>query len=132
MIISGITTAFGPLTQMNGAFGYIYSTRITLVAFGIIFFCCGVALLYGKIRKSRKWVGRGLMSIYLCYLFATFLQGFAYHWIPGFWVTNAIMTVIVGFLFLRWKFQTEYINPKNFTQDVVQLKQDNRHQDKAS
>ena len=114
MILAGILTMFTPLTPMSGVLGYIYSTRISLVIFGIIFSSCGGMLLYGKMRRSRVWTGRGLMGIYLCFTFATLLQGVAYGWHPGYWANNLIMALITGALWLRWRLKTAYIDPRHF------------------
>ena len=114
MTLSGIQTIFTPLTPMSGPLGYVYSTRLTLVIFGIIILTSGLTLIIAKIRHNKRWTGRALMAIYLCYLFATLLQGFAFNWAWDYWGVNMIMTLITGALWLRWKFKTEYINPKHF------------------
>jgi|SRR6478609_542013 len=118
MLLSAFQTMTAPLTPMDGALGFIYSSRVTLVILGALFAAAALSLLYGKIRRSRKWTGRGLMNIYLCFLFATIIQGAAYAWMPGYWIPNAIVTVIVGLLWLRWRMKTAYINPKHFRRIV--------------
>ena len=105
---------FTPLTPMSGVLGYIYSERITLVVLGLIFSSCGAMLFYGKMRHSRKWTGRGLMCIYLCFVFAALIQGIAYGWHPPYWVSNMIMALITGALWLRWRIKTAYIDPRHF------------------
>lgn len=121
MMLAGVLTAIGPLTPMDGALGLIYSTRISLVTFGIIFFLSGAALLYGKIKRCRKWTGWGLMAIYCCFTFATLLNFIAFGVAPSEWLGNAIGMVVVGALWLRWRFKTEYINPNHFAKDIYKL-----------
>lgn len=115
---------FGELTPMDGALGFLYETRASLVFFGILFACSGLMLLYGKWRRSRKWTGRGLMFIYCEFLFATIINGIAYNWVPGYWVGNAVATAIVAALWLRWKFKTEYVNPRHFRDDMHHFRGD--------
>ena len=122
MMGSGILTTIAPITQVDGALGFIYSTRISLVFFGIIFFICGLILLCGKIRKSKKWTGKGLLYIYLCFLFATLINMAAFGFFPvGHWIGNLIFAIITGLLWLRWKFKTEYVNPNHFHTDIQEL-----------
>lgn len=127
MMYVGVLTAIQPLQTFNGALGYIYSTRITLVIFGIIFFLSGCALLYGKIKKSRKWTGRGLYAIFLIFVFATILQAIAYHFAPGYWFSNFVFAVITGALWLRWKLKTEYVNKHHFVDDIVDIRTTKTH-----
>lgn len=110
MILAGIMTAFGPLTPMDGALGFLYSTRASLVMFGIVFFLCGATLLYGKIKRNKKLVGIGLMSIYMCFLFAGLLNAIA----GAPWIPNLAFSIVVGALYLRWKYTRSYVNPNHF------------------
>jgi len=120
MMVAGVMTAFAPIDPSSAeALGWLYNSRHALVFYGASFFASGFALLWGKIRKSRKWTGRGLLLIYLSFLYAAMLNGVAW----GFmnleaWLPNVIMACLVGALYLRWRFQTEYINPKHFTRDL--------------
>ena len=120
MMVSGFTTALSPLQPMDGRLGYIYGHRESLIAFGVIFFLSGFALFYGKIRRSRKWTGRGLFAIFNCFLFAGILNTLAL----GFPSTaNFVAAVVVGGLWLRWKLKVSYLNPNHFVRDIEQLKE---------
>ena len=124
MILSGVLTAITPVEPASGALGVLYSSRLILVALGAIFAYCGGMLLYGKIRKSRKWTGRGLMAIYLCFVFAVLIQLSAYGFgDPSQWVGNLIASIIIGALWLRWKFKTEYIKTNHFRDDIRHLRE---------
>lgn len=103
----------GTLLPVEGALGFIYGYRPTLIIFGIIIILSALTLLYGKIRRSKRWTGRGLMAVYLCYVFGAVLN-FAAFGDPFTWVGNAIVALITGALWLRWKFQTEYVDPEHF------------------
>lgn len=119
MLFSGVITAFGPTTAVAGSLGIIYSSRVSLVILGIIFFLSGCALLYGKIRKSKRWTGYGLMAIYCCFIFAALMNGVAFGFQNyGVWVWNAGIGFIMGMLYLRWKFKVSYLNPRHFQRDI--------------
>ena len=124
MIIEGFLTMCAPTESVHGALGFIYSSRISLVILGFIFVVSGSILLYAKIRRSRKWTGRGLLAVYLCFLFATIIQAVAYSGVLSAWVGNLLFTMIVGGLYLRWKYKTEYINPNYFYERTWHLRKD--------
>ena len=121
MMYAGVATAILPITPVDGSLGFIYSARLSLIIFGVVFFISGFMLFYGKVTKSRIWTGRGLASIYGCFLFAAILNAVALGGIAN-WLGNAIVALITGALWLRWKMKTTYIDPKHFREDVVKLK----------
>lgn len=123
MMYAGVTTALSPTQSVPGSFGFVYSSRISLVIFGIIFFISGSILLYGKIRRSRRWTGKGLLLIYLCFLFATLVNGISLGGNPSVWVYNFFGTIITASLWLRWKFKTEYVDRKHFVDDLIETEQ---------
>jgi hypothetical protein len=119
MMLAGALTTVAPGDpRVQGAMQAIYTSRISLVIIGLVIFLAGLILLIGKIKRSRKLVGRGLWAVYCCFVFATILNFLAYH-DPSYWVGNLVMAIVVGALWLRWKFKTEYVNPKHFRDDVV-------------
>lgn len=124
MIVTGIATMFSPVTPMDGALGIVYGSRLSLVAFGTLFSFSGGSLLYGKIKRSRKWTGLGLMLIYLCFMFATFLNGVALGWEVSAWFPNLIGSLITGALYLRWRFKTAYVDPNHFVDYVDKHRMD--------
>lgn len=121
-IFGGITAILTPLTPLSGPLGFLYGTRVGLVLFGLLTIACGLALLYGKVRKSRKWTGIGLMACYCCFLFATLIQISAFGFHPAYWAVNGTLAILSGALWLRWKFKTAYINPNHFRKDIAKLK----------
>jgi hypothetical protein len=120
-IVAGVGAMVAPLTPMPAPLGFLYGTRVGLVLFGALTVSCGFSLLYGKATRSRQWTGRGLMACYMCFVFATLIQGLAFAWDPGTWVANAIFALITGALFLRWKFKTSYIDPNHFRKEIEEL-----------
>lgn len=114
MMLAGALTATGPISPHRGRLGFIYSERISLEFFGVVFFLAGLTLFYGLFRRRRLWVGRGLMAIYLCFLFSAALGMVAYGLRPHNWISNFIASMLIGLLYLRWRFKTAYINPEQF------------------
>lgn len=119
MMFAGVATAFAPIEPAGADFGWLYESRYALVLYGVTFFLSGLALFWGKIRKSRKWTGIGLLWIYLSFLYAALLNMLVWGIAdPSAWGGNLIVALVVGGLYLRWRFQTAYINPKHFTRDI--------------
>lgn len=114
MMLAGILTAFGPVTEHPQRLGWLYSTRPSLVVIGLIIFVCAFTLFLGKIRKSRKWTGIGLFAVTACLMFAAILNAVAFGGDPLYWVGNTIAATVTALLWLRWKFQTKYVNPYHF------------------
>jgi hypothetical protein len=119
MMLAGALTPFQ--TDPSTKLGWIYSSHYSLTVLGIIVFVSGAALIYGKVRKSKKWTGKGLLWIYLCFLFATIMNFVAYAGDPTYWVGNLVAGLITAALWLRWKNKTEYINPNHFTRDIAKI-----------
>lgn len=104
MMIAGVLTCF--MSPTPSKLGFFYSTRATLVVIGVIIFLSGLTLMVGKIKKNRELTGHGLFAVYLCYLFAFFLNWYALGWWAA-W-SNGICAVILGALYIRWKYQILY------------------------
>lgn len=108
MMYAGVMTMLTPPLDKSHL-GIVYETRATLVLFGIIFFLSGLTLFVGKIMKWKRWVGHGLYAIYMCFLFATFLNWYGLGFDAA--VGNMVGSVIVGALYLRWKYRIYYYEP---------------------
>lgn len=110
---AGVITAFGPLTPQGGKLGFLYSSRTALVCFGIWFFITGAMMVYGKIRKDKRWIARALIQMYCCYTFAFVLNGIALGFSDvGSWLGNFIGIFVSAGLYLRWRFAMFYV-PKD-------------------
>jgi len=108
MMYAGIATLFLDPTP-DTKLGIIYENKVSLVILGIIIFCSGFTLFLGKILKKRRVQGWGLFAIYNCYLFAGLLNWYALGWSAA-W-SNLLGAVIVGALYLRWKYHIYYYDP---------------------
>jgi uncharacterized membrane protein YccC len=124
MFNGGFTIIADPDETVVGLMHLLYGTHIGLVIAGILVLLSGFTLVMSKIRKSNKWHGRGLFFVYLCYTFATVLNYVAYHGILGLWLGNAIGALVVGILWLRWKFKNDYLNPRHMYSEIRQIKPD--------
>lgn len=114
MMYAGITTAFF-ITPVPypGVLGFLYSSKTFLIIAGSFFFISGATLFVAKILKSRKWIGRGLFLIYLCFLFGAGLNIATmgtYDWEA--WGPNFLASLITAILYLRWKYQILYAPTK--------------------
>jgi hypothetical protein len=118
MLLAGVLTPFAKLQPMDGALGYIYNTRISLVCFGIVFFASGAALLYGKIRKNKTWTGNGLLAVFACFTFSAVLETVARN-TPS--IGNIIAAIILAILYLRWRFTTVYVKPEELQDKIDEI-----------
>lgn len=124
MFVIGLATMFAPITHSVSMLGLLFAYRATWVVCGVTFAASGAWLLYGKLTKNRIATGHGLMAIYLCLVFATVVNGFLTHWLLASWLGNAIFAVVVGLLYLRWKFRVAYIDSNKFATDIDGLRHD--------
>lgn len=107
-MFAGIQTMFLPL-EPDTRLGIIYETRPTLVGFVLLFFFSGLSLMVGKLAHLRKLQGWGLFAMYNCYLFAFFLNWYAIDFHAAY--RNLIGAIVVGGLYLRWKYHIYYYDP---------------------
>lgn len=124
LVFNGLLTVFAdPDDSVVGLMHILYGTHLGLIIAGLIIAASGLTLLVSKIKKLKKTHGRGLFYVYLCYLFATILNFIAYGGTAS-WVGNAIGILVVGALWLRWKFKTEYVNPRQFRNKTIDMRND--------
>ena len=123
MILAGIITATAPLAASSGPLGFLFASRLCLIGLGCILAGSGITLLYAKLTRSRRWTGRGLMYVYLCFVFAALLNILSSGTLTfDIWGPNIVMSLIVGALYLRWRLKTHYITPNYFREDIRELK----------
>lgn len=120
MIVAGVLTPLQDLTPVDGALGFIYSSRLALSLFGMAFFLSGATLLYGKLYRSKKFTGLGLLFVFVCFFFSAILETTARH-TPS--IGNFVCSLIVAALYLRWRMKTAYIDPNHFKEDIHTLNQ---------
>jgi intracellular septation protein A len=114
VLAGGLTMVIQPDPAVTNFMRVLYGTRTGVIIVGLVIVISGLVLMIGKIRKSKRQHGRGLFCTYLCFFFAAILNAVAYAGDPTVWVSNAVMALIIGALWLRWRLKTEYINPRQF------------------
>jgi predicted Na+-dependent transporter len=119
MMLIGLLTPWAASSPDNlERLGWVYTSKWSLVALGLIIFLSGLWLFVGKIRKNRRQTGRGLMAIFCCFLFGAALNSVA---LGIFDYGNLIGALIMGLLYLRWRFKTAYIDPNHFRDEAERL-----------
>lgn len=117
MMLAGVLTPFA--TDASTTLGWIYGNPYSLAVLGLLVFVSGAILLYGKVRRSKRWTGRGLFYCCACFLFAAILNAVAYVGDPTYWVGNAVAALVMAALWLRWKLKQVYVSPNHFRSPVV-------------
>jgi len=108
-MFAGVTTILMKPENMDTALGFLYNSKLFLVAIGLIFFVSGFFLFFGKVTKNRRMVGWGLWMTFQCFLFAGALQLITFGFTPVVeYLGNFIAAAIIGLLYLRWKFKFFY------------------------
>jgi hypothetical protein len=105
LMYAGIATLFlqgDTTTKLD----IVYANRFVLATLGMLIFLSGATLFYGKVFKHRRIEGYGLFAAYNCYLFAGILNWYAIGWDAA-W-SNLIGALIMGLLYLRWKYHIYY------------------------
>lgn len=123
MMVAGVITPFIAAVDTRH-FGWVYSSKWSLICLGLIIFLSGLWLFLGKIRKRRKQTGQGLMAVFCCFLFAGMLNSVAFGALDS---GNFIAALVMGLLYLRWRFKTAYINPDHFLDDAQGLRTFEHH-----
>lgn len=115
-----------PVTPLDGVFGLLYGSRVMLVIAGLVIFASGAFLFYAKFKKKRRLTGPGLMAVYLCFLYTATLNLITHQYFL-YWLTDLIACTVAAALWIYWKLQTEYINPKHFRSDIVDIIAEDRN-----
>lgn len=112
-------TTPNPVT--SGVLGFLLSEPIILVIYATWFALMAFGLAYSKIRKKKKLHKHSLMAMYLTTIYTAVLSVAA-----GVGLVAIIDDIIIGLIaaacWMRWKFRTEYIGPKQFEDDVRELR----------
>lgn len=105
MMYIGVATMLMPADD-GSELGVIYNNRLALVTFGCFFFASGLTLFIGKVVKRNKTTGHGLFMIYISFLFGFIISTLESDWNSA--STNLVASLIVGALYLRWKYHIYY------------------------
>jgi len=119
MMVAGVLTPLQDTEPVGGALGFLYASKISLGLFGLVFFTSGAVLFYGKMMKNKRFVGLGLMLVFICFLFSGLIETIARH-VPS--IGNFTSAGIMGLLYLRWRLKTAYIDPNHFKAEIDEIK----------
>jgi hypothetical protein len=107
LLIAGAALLFTePLKPETTDLGIIYENHWSLIVLGIIIALSGLTLFVGEVLRKRRVIGHGLFACYMCLLFAGILNWVGLGWQDA-W-PNLIAALIVGALYLRWKYRIYY------------------------
>lgn len=104
----------GPVAQILGGTAALY-------AYTVIFSSIGILLIYAKVRKRKELHKRMLLISYLVATYTLILEVY----IDKFGlnvIDSVIFAGLSGWLFLRWKFKTEYIDLADFDKSTAPLR----------
>jgi hypothetical protein len=114
-IISAIGLIGAPPLANHGVLSLIFGGHVALYVYMVWFFFIGFGLIYAKLARKKKLHKYMLMVIYLTTIYTSILSltvlGFAWTEI----IDDVIIGVLAAWFWLRWKFKTEYIDPKDFS-----------------
>ena len=92
----------GPLALLVGQY--------VIYFYAAFFFFTGALLLYAKLRKKKYAHKSALVLMYLTCVYVTILSiaidGITFGLLP-----NILVGVAAAYLWIRWKFRTEYFDP---------------------
>ena len=106
----------GPIANAAGVLGaQIFYSLLYLGEAGF--------LAVSKWLKRKKMRKNTLLVIYLTGFFTSILTLFIAGWTPKL-IDNVLISESAAFCWLYWKFKTEYIDVKEFDEDVWHLRKD--------
>lgn len=106
----------GPVVRLVGsvAAAWFYAS---------VFFAEAAALLYAEVTHKKKFKLHVLFAIYLTCIFTILLE-FVLLGFTIYAIDNIILAFVAGWMWLRWKMLTQYVDPLKFEQDVDGLRPD--------
>lgn len=121
-IYGGINTFFAnPISTPSPLYSFLVGEG-AIVFYAIFFLATGLALLAAKFFKKKRLKSVSLVTMYLTCLYVFLLSILV---LGPSW--SLVQTVVVGVIaaacWLRWKFKTQYLNPKDFHKSTAELRE---------
>lgn len=116
----GEVTSSEPITQ--GVLGWLFSNHQITWVYAVWFIVMALALLASKIFKKRKLHKYALAAMYLTTVYTISLSLALFGLEGAAIIDDGIIGAVAAACWLRWKFKTEYINPKQFSKDLHDLR----------
>lgn len=108
----GINALSAEIPALSGVTAFLVG-KYFIYFYAAFFFFTGALLLYAKLRKRRNAHKTALVIMYLTCVYVTVLSiaisGITFGLIP-----NLAVGIVSAYLWLRWKFRTEYFDPKTY------------------
>jgi len=122
----GVNTGLShPIDTPSVFYHLLAGTKIALIAYGIFFFIVGASMWYSKWKKKKKFHKNTLMVMFIIGVYAILLSTAIFGPTASL-IPNVLVTIASGCLWLRWKMRTEYLDPKLFRKDIVEIRTDRK------
>lgn len=106
----------GPVANAAGALG-------AQIFYTLLYLGEAAFLGFAKFFKKKKMRSHTLLVIYLTGFFTSLLTIGIIGWTPKL-IDNIVTAAAAAFCWLYWKFKTQYIDTKQFDEDVWKLRKD--------
>lgn len=110
-VVAGTRTALGPSLDAASPLAFIFGGEFAAIIYGALIVLSGLFLAFSKITKKRKLHRHALMAVYLAIILEGFVE-FALFGLSLGLLDEATLGLITAWLWIRWKFKTEYLSPK--------------------
>jgi phosphatidylserine synthase len=115
-----VTLLFADPLVVPGILQYLTGAAAVYV-YGALILLTGLLLLYAKLRHRKKLHKHTLMAMFLICIYIFILAVSLVGWTNMMFLTIGV-ALASGYLWMRWTIRTEYINPKQFAEDVHKLR----------
>lgn len=122
-IYGGIVSAIAEPVSRGGVLVLIFGGEGALAVYTILFAGLGIWLIFAKVAKKKKQHKFALFGMFLSALYTVVLV-LALGGVFLDIVDNLIAVVACAILWLRWKFITEYVDPDEFNDFVLEHRDD--------
>lgn len=121
MIILGIITGVSPIPAVGGPLDFLFSSPWFVAAFGVYIIIGGIMLFYGEYKSKDKWQGRGFLTIFNCFLFATIISFVQFGADPVNWLGNFIFALVTGYAYIHWQLKHLYMKVSKLNETLSEV-----------
>lgn len=123
-LLFGVVTLFFVDPSGNGPVAQLVGITAAKWFYILVYGTEASVLGYAKVKKKKNLRKHALVAIYLTAIFTGILTLMLGGISPNI-IDNAVLFVLSGGCWLWWKFKTEYINPDEFNESLLTLREDN-------
>ena len=121
MMILGIITGVSPTPAVGGPLDFLFSSPWFVAAFGVYIVIGGLMLFYGEYKDKDKWRGRGFLTIFNCFLFATIISFVQFGADPVNWIGNFVFALVTGYAYIHWQLKHLYIKVSKLDETLSEV-----------